>query len=74
MCKVLVESVIRNGVMEHVSKFDFIKELQHGFMKTRSCLTNLLKFLEFVTNNMESGIPNQWDILRFSKSIGYGPA
>ena len=68
MCKVLVESVIRNGVMEHVSKFDFIKELQHGFMKTRSCLTNLLKFLEFVTNNMDQGYPINGIYLDFQKA------
>ena len=41
VCKVL-ESSIRDNIVEHVRKFNPIGETQHGFVKKRSCLTNLL--------------------------------
>jgi len=43
--------------MEHVSKYKLIKESQHGFLKSRSCLTNLLQFLGYVTNYIDEGCP-----------------
>ena len=46
VCKVL-ESIVRDSILEHVKKYRLIKESQHGFVKNRSCLTNLLEFLEF---------------------------
>ena len=49
LCKVL-ESIMRDKIMEHIQKHKLIKESQHGFVKGRSCLTNLLVFLEEVTN------------------------
>ena len=35
--------------MKHLSKYNMILKSQHGFLKGRSCLTNLLTFLEDVT-------------------------
>ena len=49
VCKVL-ESIVRDCIIEHAKKHKLIKESQHGFVKNRSCLTNVLEFLEFVTN------------------------
>ena len=49
VCKVL-ESIVRYCLTEHEKKHKLIKESQHGFVKNRSCLTNLLDFREFVTN------------------------
>ena len=56
LCKVL-ESIMRDNIMEHIQKHKLIKESQHGFVKGRSCLTNLLVFLEEVTNYIDSGYP-----------------
>jgi hypothetical protein len=55
VCKVL-EAIIRDNIMEQVRKYNFIRESQHGFLNKRSCLTNLLEFLEFVTNYIEQTI------------------
>ena len=43
VCKIL-ESIIRDAVVEHLVKNKLIKSSQHGFLKNRSCLTNLLAF------------------------------
>jgi len=43
VCKVL-ETIVRYTIVDHVKKFNLIRETQHGFVKKRSCLTNLLEF------------------------------
>jgi hypothetical protein len=48
VCKVF-ESMIRYEIVAHL-KYNLIKESQHGFVQKKSCLTNLLEFLEHVTN------------------------
>ncbi len=45
ICKVM-ESLIRDAIVEHLKKHSLIIDSQHGFRQGRSCLTNLLKFLE----------------------------
>ena len=54
ICK-LLESIIRRAVVAHVDKFNLIKDSQHGFRRGRSCLTNLLEFLDKVTRSADSG-------------------
>ena len=41
VCKV-VESIVRDSIIDHVRRYKLIKDSQHGFSKGRSCLTNLL--------------------------------
>ena len=66
VCKVL-ESIVRDNILEHVKEYKLIKESQHGFLK-RSCLTNLLDFLEFVTNYIDQGYPIDVIYLDFQKA------
>ena len=48
----LLESVIRDRIVEHLEKNNLIKDSQHGFRRNRSCLTNLLDFFhDMFTNN-----------------------
>ena len=54
LCKVF-ESLVRDKMIEHLERFSLIKDMQHGFVKNKSCLTNLLVFLEEVTNYIDSG-------------------
>ena len=42
-------------------------------MKNRSCLTNLLKFLEFVTNYIDQGYPIDVIYLDFQKAFDKVP-
>jgi len=59
--------------MEHIQKHKLIKESQHGFVKGRSCLTNLLVFLEEVTNYINSGYPVDVIYLDFQKAFDKVP-
>ena len=45
VCK-LLQTLIRDHMLEFLIKHELINTSQHGFLKARSCLTNLLRFLE----------------------------
>ena len=42
-CKVM-ESLIRDRIIEHLDRSHMINPSQHGFMKKKSCTTNLMSF------------------------------
>ena len=46
---------MRDKIVEQLEKHQLIKELQHGFVRKKSSLTNLLVFLEEITDYLESG-------------------
>ena len=56
VCK-LLETLIRDHMVEFLVKHKLINTSQHGFLKTRSCLTNLLCFLEEITKWVDDGSP-----------------
>ena len=71
-CK-LFESLIKDGITEHLSVNALINASQHGFTKSKSCLTNLFEFLEIVTSEVDNG--NYFDIiyLDFAKAFDTVP-
>ena len=49
ICK-LLESIIRDHIMDFLLiKHKLINSSQHGFLKSKACLTNLLCFFEEIT-------------------------
>jgi len=72
VCKVL-ESIIKDKIVEFLEQNELINDTQHGFRKGRSCLTNLLDFLDVVTESFDQG--NQLDVsfLDFSKAFDKVP-
>jgi len=54
LCKVL-ESLMRDQIVRRLENNQLIGETQHGFSKGRSCLTNILSFLDEVTSSIDSG-------------------
>jgi len=48
---------MRDQLIEHLEQHNLIKENQHGFVKRKFCLTNLLVFIEEVTKYTDSGYP-----------------
>ena len=71
-CKVL-ESILKEQMVEHLAKLRLIKDTQHGFTKGRSCLTNLLDFLEDATKWVDEGIPVDVIYLDFAKAFDKVP-
>jgi hypothetical protein len=56
VCKIM-ESIIKEHLMKHLLQNDLISIHQHGFMSQKSCTTNLLESMDFITGNNSRGIP-----------------
>ena len=54
LCKVM-ESIIRDAIVKHLAENKLLLPSQHGFMKAKSCLTNLLEYLETLTKLVDEG-------------------
>ena len=72
VCKIM-ESIIKDRVVEHLQKFSLLNDSQHGFMKGKSCLTNLLEYLENVTKTLDGGDPLDVIYLDFAKAFDKVP-
>ena len=56
MCK-LLETIIRDHVMDFLIKHKLINPHKHVCLKARSCLTNVLCFFEEITKWVDEGSP-----------------
>ena len=68
ICK-LLETIIRDHMMDFLIKHKLINPTQHGFLKAKSCLTNLLCFLEEITKWVDDGSPVDVIYLEFQKAF-----
>ena len=53
----ILESIIKDNVMEHLTSNGLLKSSQHGFLPGRSCLTNLLEFEHSLSSYLNDGHP-----------------
>ena len=56
ICK-LMESIVRDKIVNHMIKNDLFSPRQHGFVPLRNCTTNLLMCIENWTECLENGLP-----------------
>jgi len=56
VCKVF-ESIIREGIINHMLSNNLLSNTQHGFLLKRSCMSQLLTAMEFWTNEIQKGNP-----------------
>ena len=68
ICK-LLETIIRNHMMDFLIKDQLINPSQHGFLKARSCLTNLLCFVEEITKWVDEGLTGRCNLFGFPECI-----
>ncbi|CAL4067024.1 unnamed protein product [Meganyctiphanes norvegica] len=54
VCKML-ETVVRDNILNHLKENDLLSDKQHGFREGRSCLSNLLTTLEDWTSILDDG-------------------
>ncbi len=71
-CKVM-KSVMINAVTDHLNINNLIGSSQHGFMKAKSCMTNLLEFLEAATTPVDRGEAFDIIYLDFAKPFDKVP-
>ena len=68
-----MESIVRDAIVIHLSKHNLIRSSQHGFMAGRSCLTNLLEYLEDLTHLVDQGHSVDIVYLDFAKAFDKVP-
>jgi len=62
---------MRDKIIDHLEKHELIKEQE--FVKKKSCLTNLLIFIEEIANYIDSGYPVDVIYLDFKKAFDKVP-
>ena len=67
ICK-LLEAVIRDAIVTHMSVNNLFCDQQHGFVPGRSCITQLLTTFEIWTQAVENGNPVDAIYLDFQKA------
>lgn len=67
-CKCL-ERIVRRHMSQHLTENGLLSPVQHGFVSGRSCLTNLLSFLDEVTSRLDEGLPVEVCYLDFRKAF-----
>ena len=72
VCK-LLETLIRDHMVEFLEKHKLINTSQHGFLKVRSCLTNLFCFFEEFPKWLDDGSPVDVVYLDFQKAFDKVP-
>ncbi len=72
ICKVF-ESLMRDVIVQHLEDNELLKDSQHGFRKGRSCLTNLLTFLDRVSGCLDEGESVDVVFLDFAKAFDKVP-
>jgi hypothetical protein len=71
-CKIM-ESIIKDRIMGHLLDNELIQESQHRFMPGKSCSTNLMEFMDFVTKAVDEGKPVDIFYLDFAKAFNKVP-
>ena len=72
ICK-LLERLIKDHMVDFLVKHNLLNSSQHGFLKARSCLTNMLCFLEEITKWIDVGSPVDIIYLDFQKAFDKVP-
>ena len=67
ICK-LLERLIKHHLVDFLVKNKLIKPSQHGFLKERSCLTNVM-FFGRCHKVGRYGITSRYNLLRLKKSL-----
>ena len=69
----IFETIIRDAVVQHLESHKLILDSQHGFRKGRSCLSNLLTFLDKVAECVDSGEAVDVIYMDFAKAFDKVP-
>ena len=69
----LLEKIIKDEITGHLSQYHLLNDTQHGFMRGRSCLTNLLTYMEGVTRMLDEGKNVDIIYLDFAKAFDKVP-
>ncbi|XP_065421155.1 uncharacterized protein LOC135975029 [Chrysemys picta bellii] len=64
-----MEQVLKKSIVKHLEERKVIRNSQHGFTKSKSCLTNLIAFCDEITSSVDMGKAVDVIYLDFSKAF-----
>ena len=67
-CKI-IESIIKDKVVEHIERFALMKSSQFGFTKGKSTVLNIIEFLDKFVQDSDDNIAADFIYLDFSKAF-----
>ena len=68
VCK-LLESLLHDHMVDFLEKHNSLKDTQHGFLRGRTCLTNLLEYTEIISKWVDDGSPVDVIFLTFKRLL-----
>ena len=68
-----MEKIIRDAIVSHLITNNLFSVHQHGFMASKSCVTQLLEFLEYLTEALDQGKDVDIIYLDFCKAFDKVP-
>ena len=68
VCKIL-ERIIKRNLVDYIESNSLLNNSQHGFRKNKSCLTNLLEYIDYVSGELDRGNSVNVIYLDFSKAF-----
>jgi hypothetical protein len=71
-CKVL-ERILKKRILAHLLDNSLISPAQHGFLPQRSCITNLLLFMDSLTEARDNGLISDAIFFDFAKAFDSVP-
>ena len=71
-CKVM-EQILKDTIVEHLDRNKLIRRSQHGFLRGRSCATNLISFMDKITEALDKGESVDVIFLDFAKAFDNVP-
>ncbi len=69
----ILEKVVKSSIMQHLSQNKLLSEDQHGFVKQRDCVTNLLEIADYLTAHYADKIATDLVLLDFAKAFDKVP-
>ena len=68
-----MEGIVRIFLEQYFSQHNLITPFQHGFVKFKSCTTNLIETLDYISYWLSRGIPVDTIYLDFAKAFDSVP-
>jgi len=72
VCKTM-EKLVRDSLLQHMTTTGFLSDTQHGFVRGRSCTTQLLQVIDTITELYDQGADIDMVYLDFSKAFDSVP-
>ena len=69
----ILEKIIKEDMVRFLEANNIFSDSQHGFRNKKSCLTNLLEFVNYVSNKIDEGKPVDIAYLDFQKAFDKVP-